>query len=387
MKLGIGLLAVLLSFSILALKTYADRYARLLNPNISSEALYRNGVHSDMLSFLAIAMGITGLLTALQWRRLFPSIRDSLALAGLPVTQRQIFLSKSAALLVIFAVFVLALTGLPAMLFAAVISGPWQEGPSIANTIAANFAANFAALAGACAFVFFSLLALQGILLNVLPGRLFTRVSLLAQAIVFIGALGALPLIGRQPEAARWWPPVWFWDLRAAILGTNRAAWRAAALALALPPVIAACSYLISYHRYRRLLLEAPMGHARRRWEGAGGWLLDLWIRDPREQAAFAFVWKSLARSGNHRMVLLAYAGIAVGWILSGLADMPQSSRHDAGTVGVLAVLVPLNACCCVCLGLRYLFSLPVELRANWVFQMNEGQGSAAWLRAVERFV
>src|SRR5207302_6680237 len=117
MKLGIGLLAVLLSFSILALKTYADRYARLWNPNISSEALYRNGVHSDMLSFLAIAMGITGLLTALQWRRLFPSIRDSLALAGLPVTQRQIFLSKSAALLVIFAVFVLALTGLPAMLF------------------------------------------------------------------------------------------------------------------------------------------------------------------------------------------------------------------------------------------------------------------------------
>jgi predicted permease len=48
-------------------------------------------------------------------------------------------------------------------------------------------------------------------------------------------------------------------------------------------------------------------------------------------------------------------------------------------------------ACCAVCLALRYLFSLPVELRANWVFQMNEGQrcgsGREAWLRAVERFV
>jgi predicted permease len=35
---------------------------------------------------------------------------------------------------------------------------------------------------------------------------------------------------------------------------------------------------------------------------------------------------------------------------------------------------------------LRYLFSLPVELRANWLFQITEGQGRAAWLSAVERF-
>src|SRR5947209_2220470 len=186
MKLAIGLLAVLLSFSILALKTYAERYVRLLNPNLSTEALYRHGVHSDMLSFIAVAMAITALLTALEWQSLFPSLRDSLALAGFPVTPRQIFLSKSAALLVVFAAFVLALTGLPALLFAAVISGPWQESPSIT----ANVAGNFAALAGACAFAFFSLLALQGILLNVLPGRLFTRVSLGAQAVIFIGSIG-----------------------------------------------------------------------------------------------------------------------------------------------------------------------------------------------------
>ena len=71
LKLAIGLLAVLLSFSILALKTYADRYARLLNPQISTEALYRHGIRADMLSFLALAMAITALLTALQWQSLF----------------------------------------------------------------------------------------------------------------------------------------------------------------------------------------------------------------------------------------------------------------------------------------------------------------------------
>jgi len=392
MKLAIGLAAVLFSFSILALKTYAERYAHLMNPYAGTSERYLSGVHTDMLTFLALAMAVTALGTALQWQSLFPSLRDSLALAGLPVTPRQIFLAKFAALLLVFAAFVVALTGMPAMLFAYVIAGPWQENPSTGSIAAANFAA----LGGACVFVFFTLLAVQGVLLNVLPGRLFTRVSLLAQAVVFIATLGAVPLVGDQPQAAWWWPPVWFGNLRAAMLGRatmlgGGGGGRAAVLALTLPPAVAVLSYLFSYHRYRKLLLEAQVTPGRRRWEGAGAWLLDLWIRDPREQAAFAFIWKSLARSRNHRMVLLAYAGIALGWILSGLGDMPKSARHDAGTVGVLVVLVPLVACCCNCLGLRYLFSLPVELRANWLFQLNEGQGRGlgreSWLNAVERFL
>jgi len=382
LKLAIGIGAVLFSFSLLALKTYLERYAWLQNPRFSTPAKYLDGVHSDMLTFIALAMAVTALATALAWQSLFPSLRDSLALAGLPVTPRQIFWSKFTALLLVFAVFVAALTELPAMLFANVIAGPWQENASTGLAAAANLAA----MGGACVFVFFTLVALQGILLNILPGRLFTRASLLAQAVIFIATMGTVPLVGGQPTAAAWWPPVWFWNLRSAMLGTS-GAWRPAVLALTLPPLVAVLAYLLSYHRYRKILLEARITPGRRRWQGAGAWLLDLWIRDPREQAAFAFIGKSLARSRNHRMVLLAYSGIALGWILSGLSDMPKSARHDAGTFGVLVVLAPLVACCCVCLGLRYLFSLPVELRANWVFQMNEGQGRAAWLHAVERFL
>ena len=382
LKLAIGFAAVLFSFSILALKTYSERYAHLLNPRASTPAGYLAGVHADMLTFIALAMAVTAMLTTLQWQSLFPSLRDSLALAGIPVTPRQIFLAKFTALLLVFAVYLAALTHLPAMLFANVISGPWQENPSTG----ALAAANLAALAGSCVFVFFSLLAIQGVLLNLLPARLFTRVSLFAQAVIFVSTIGSVPLVGDQPASAWWWPPVWFWNLRAAMLGTGGPA-RPAILALTLPPVVAVLSYLLSYHRYRKLLLEAQITPGKRRWEGAGAWLLDLVLRDPCEQAAFTFIWKSLARSRNHRMVLLAYAGLALGWILSGLQNMPKSARHDAGTVGVLVVLVPLVAACAISLALRYLFSLPVELRANWLFQMTEGQGRASWLKAVARFV
>src|SRR5258708_10112990 len=151
-------------------------------------------------------MGVTTLLTILQWQSLFPSKRDCLALAGLPISVRQVLLAKFSALLLVFAVFVLAMNLPWAMLFAGVTAGPWQENPSAL----VNVAANFTATGGACVFAFFSLLALQGVLLNILPGHLFTRVSLTVQATVFMATLGALPLLGRQPNTEWWWPPVWF---------------------------------------------------------------------------------------------------------------------------------------------------------------------------------
>ena len=36
---------------------------------------------------------------------------------------------------------------------------------------------------------------------------------------------------------------------------------------------------------------------------------------------------------------------------------------------------------------MRHLFAIPVELKANWVFQITEGEGRREWLRAVDRFV
>jgi hypothetical protein len=129
-----------------------------------------------------------------------------MALAGFPVSARQIFLAKFGALVLLFAAFVIALTGPLAGVFGVVIRGRWQENPS--GVVLA--AATFAALAAAGAFVFFALLALQGVLLNLVPGRWFLRASLFVQATLFIATVGALPLYGRQPLSAAWWPPVWF---------------------------------------------------------------------------------------------------------------------------------------------------------------------------------
>src|SRR5258708_38329441 len=106
---------------------------------------------------MRLARGIGALLPILLWRCLFPNLRDCLALAAMPVSTRQIFLAKSGALLLAFAVFVLAFNLPWAMLFAAVTYGHWQENPSLFSVVAANFAAT----GRRCIFVFFRLLSCQ----------------------------------------------------------------------------------------------------------------------------------------------------------------------------------------------------------------------------------
>jgi predicted permease len=379
-KVLVGLGAAFFSAALVLIKSFMERYDDLQTRGFEA---YRQAVGFDMISLIAIVMATTALLTLIEWQSLFPGLRDCLALAGLPVSPRQIFLAKFTALLGVFTVYVVALTAAPAILFAAITGGRWPHEPSPA----ANIAANFAATAGACAFVFFALLALQGVLLNLLPARIFARVSLVIQSGLFIATLAAVPLMGRQPAEAMWWPPVWFLRLREAMLIGPAGAATSAELALTIPPVVAICAYLLSYHRHRRILLEATPARDAGHFASVGSWLLERCLRDPRRQAAFAFMWKALARSRSHRLILMAYAGAALGWIVKGAVDMPTPSLRDQGMYGLIVVLAPLAAAPLVMLALRYLFSLPVELRANWIFRTLDEEGRAAWLAAVERFV
>jgi predicted permease len=118
-----------------------------------------------------------------------------------------------------------------------------------------------------------------------------------------------------------------------------------------------------------------------------GSRLLEWWIPNPREQAAFAFTWKTLARSRIHRLILLAYAGLALGWVVEAALAAPPVALHDEGMFGLMAVASPLGLAVLMILALRYLFTLPVTLQANWMFQTADQEGRAAWLAAVQRFV
>ena len=385
-KTAIGVLAAFLSAGIVVFQAFCRRYAALNSPVHSTAALYRSELRSDLLLFIGLAFALTAALTLLQWQSLFPNRRDCLAFAGLPISARDIFLAKSGALLVLFTVYVLSVNLPWAILFTSASSGPWQENPSTLVLVAATFVA----IAAACCFAFSLLLALQGLLLNLLPTRIFDTVGLWIQGILFVSTLGTLPLAGRQPHA-EWWPGMWFlhlWESMA--LGDPERA-RTALLSIAIPVVVATGAYLAGYHRHRRILLEAATGRHRAgtfdKLAGVGSRLLEIWIRRPQEQAAFAFIWKTLVRSRSHRLLLLAWAGLAAGWIVKGILDMPTPSLKNEGVYGMIITVSPLALALLAVIALRHLFSLPVTHNARWVFEIEEPDGAGAWLSAIDRFV
>ena len=164
--------------------------------------------------------------------------------------------------------------------------------PSILAGAGAAFLVSFTAQAAAagleCFFVFFAIVALQGVLLNTLPGRWFVRVSVWVQggliAVLLFAGLRTWwvqkwgpDMLARLPEFGRWAPPVWFAGLHETLLGARDPFFdemaRRAVLASVSAVALAAVTYLVSYRRYRRLILEAPIAAPRsqaRAWSVAG---------------------------------------------------------------------------------------------------------------------
>ena len=217
-------------------------------------------------------------------------------------------------------------------------------------------------------------------LLNLLPARWFSRASGYVQGTLFAGFVLAMlrswsikdwnpAAVARLPEFA-WLPPVWFAGLHEAILGDRdpflAAMARRALAGLGLAVALAAMGYVLSYARYRRLLLEAPdrVSPPRRfRWS-----VLHLLARDPRERAVIDFMAKTLARSRPHRMIWLAYIGFAVAVVLNSsiidgalVARKGQSAFSQAwkDAVQFLVLFWPLSCSAVLLPGIKHVLPHP----------------------------
>jgi hypothetical protein len=143
--------------------------------------------------------------------------------------------------------------------------------------------------------------------------------------------------------------------------------------------------YVAGYRRHRKLLVESGAGSWRgdRKWAGA---VLEWLVPNPRQQAILVFMTKTLARSSQHRMILMGYGGVGVAILLTGILGIreaiPELNRTAAYFVYAHVILLTF-----LLIGLRHLFTIPVELKANWTFQIAEWQGRLDWMRAVDRFI
>ena len=390
----VGLLAILLSLGAPFAQAYYHKY-RLLN-TLDDPAPFHSAVLADVLFLVTGTMLVAALATVLQWPALFPSRRDYLALASLPIRSSQIFVAKLGAL-VGFILLVIAAVAVPASGLPGLMRG--RHGGSMAGHVPGIF---IACMAGGL-FVFFMLVALQGLLLNLLPSRLSERISPTIQATLLLGLLLSLPGViltaglnnqmGQRPDWMFWAPPLWFLGLEQTIAGTQDpvafrlAGWGAAGVGIAAAAVILA--YVWSYQRHRALVLEGVAGRRREPW-GLWATLEATVLPNPRTQAVFSFILKTLARSPQHRLILTGFVGIALAAVAESLAGYALSSfRGESASVVPVQVAVagPLVLTLFTLAGFRFLFRLPAELKANWLLRTTEPGHGPELLAATDRFL
>jgi hypothetical protein len=339
----------------------------------------------DKCLFLSLSMVILALLTVIQWDSLFPDRRDYAVLNVLPVTLRTLFTAKAAALGALMLVFI-GVLNVASILFFPIAA--MEDRSSILQGVRFGIAHALSVLV-ACLFVASCFVALRGVLMTLLPYRLFQRVSpwvqLLCLFLLFSGLLLLPALVGivRPGNAqgmayAHLHPAMWFVGLSEWLEGHASAEFRALAgiafQAFLLVEGLALGTYLISYRTHVRKSLESlePNSAARATLQAALSKPIDMWLaRRPRELAVFHFVVSTMTRNATQRLFLTAFGGLGLSLVLAkmlalfaGTAAGPQFQV----TTGWLSI--PLTLSFFVLVGMRVVFILPAELPANWVFQI-----------------
>jgi hypothetical protein len=336
----------------------------------------------DEYFFIAFSMVVTGIVAVWRWDSIFPDRRDYANLVPLPLSTLNIFFANLLAILLLTLVLAIDVNAASALLFPLVVS---------ASVNAFSFFAQFFLVHGfvlvlASLFSFFAVFAIVGILMVTLPYVVFRRISLYLRGIIIaclvalLSTSFAVPSMIEQPgSAVRFLPPVWFLGLCQLLRGRASPALanlgRAALIGLAAVIATAFVTYALSYRRCFTRIAETtdvspPCSdiHLGRIFRALDRTILT----SPFQRAGYRFVMKTLLRSEHHGLVLGGFFGLGVVTASQFLFAAFNGKPLQAGSLPSAEVLgVPLILSYCIILGMRLVFDIPTEIRANWVFRLS----------------
>jgi len=399
----------------------------------------------DKFGYICWSMLVMALVTIIDWDALSLDARDYAILGPLPIPSGTLLAGKLLALGLFVTAIVVAVNLVPTVFYPMVYLSSTAARMSLPLGVWMVLAHGVSTV-GAAVFAFLSVVALRSLLLFVLGPRLFRRVSLPVQFLAVLGLV--ITFFSLSSSSLRtggrglfWSPPMWFLGLYEAIssrmlpgmpsdtvlydvigarmlpgMGRDRGLLRAlvdreheaqatyagfapvlhqlapmALVALAAIALVAFALYFAGHFRHASQMRQAAAsqpamgGKFRRTLEGVARRAI---VRDPLAQASFFFTWQTLARSARHKLFLAGYiAGAAL--VIYTLAA-PLVVRHatwvlHTPSVTVLSLQFVLSFF--VLVGLRSVFAIPAELRANWVFRLTAGGDVARYLSGVRRML
>lgn len=353
---------------------------------VSTPENYLNFVWRGEQTLISGMMLVVGLVTVISWDSTFPDRRDVMILSPLPVAPRTILLAKLAASGSLLGLAIVTLN------FATGIAWPLLIG-SRHNSIFGffqSFAAYWLTMIAAGAFIFCSVLSVQGLSALLLPRRIFLGVSAflqLAAFALFLGAYFLLPTITTQSGIAAaenhavlaWSPPFWFFALFNQLNGSlpPELHWLASRAWIGLSTLLlgAAASLLLCYFRTMMNTVEEPD-----LVPGSRSLHLTPRFGNQLRTAIVLFSLRSLVRSRQHRLAFAFYLAIvfsiALSWLrvnLSSPATQPLSGEFLSSTLVMMSLAV---------FGLRSVFSLPIALHANWMLRTTQLSPSENYVAA-----
>lgn len=336
----------------------------------SPAELYRMGwqVEHGMIEKMLL---VAGLVVVFLWDAPFPDRRDVMVLGPLPVRPATILAAKVASAAAVLGLAVVCLNWATNFVWPALLGG--------LNSPRLCFAC-WLAVTAAAAFVFATLLAVEGLGALLLPRRVFLRLSALGQVAAFALFPAAYFLLGQMDSPAeimaagnRWvvacWPGYWFLALLKQVAGQlppemSWLAWRAWG-ALAASVTLAAAALIACYHRTMPRIAEQPdlePGGSGRAWRIPFGGRL--------QTELMHFSLRTLGRSRQHRIVLAFIWAL----ILSLMLSMARAWRAASAPRTVDAsLLFPTMLMMALAVGgMRCVFALPVALKANWMLRVTQ---------------
>jgi len=252
---------------------------------------------------------------------------------------------------------------------------------------------------------FLLLLGVQGVALHLFPHRLYLRWSSFIQTaaffvvltLYFLTPLLANPLALGVPGNRLWYalvPSYWFFGLFQVLTGSTNAALgalaRRALAGVAWVTLAAATAYMLAYARQmRRTVEQSGIAPARRAITprqprlqdcspatGRSGPSYASLDAHSRVAASTACCWPSLP-AWDWRMCSARWPTCCI------IPRQRPTARWNAAAQTALGI--PLILLFFLIVGLRVSFSIPMEVRANWLFRLTDPFARAAYLDATRK--
>ena len=374
-----GSAAVAIALGLLLVRVFMAKYA-----NLSGAEEYQRALAADHAFLIALPMWIVAAAVVMAGDSLFPTETDYRILMAEPLPRHVIFGAKLTSLLLFCGLFVGGAHIALLPLFLLTMVG--QPGPGPLVAYAAAFALSSAA-ASVCSAL--TIVAIKGVLVLFAPRARILAVEAVTRGALMAALVLSLPLLVRLPGTAaafaadawwlRWAPPAWFVGLERWLLDDvpqRPLALEAIAATLAALTVSVG-TYIVLYRRFDRVILRQTASHVpvlTARWRRN--------LRHPVRVAIGQFIAITLRRSPLHQGVVVAVLAAAAAFVGNGavMADLPSASETQASGVPLpwITVWAPITLIFLAVPAVRLALSVPIDLRANWVFRMTDDDATRA---------